>query len=212
MKINEGQQDEEMEKKRIVDASFIAHYALMKLTSHNISTSWIGGTFNESEVEKRFQGFKVPAVISYGIMKADDSYVLKFLRKFGSRSSRLSFEQLFYDDDNKRLIYEKDFQDQQNDDKHPSYPSYLKDFKTTFRSGPSVLNQQSWRFVLSGNAVHLFEEVCNNYSQFDNGIAIANLYLLKDIRGGKCNFDIKDPAPNVSPLKGKYVITVIYQE
>lgn len=183
----------------------------MKLTSNDINTSWVGGTFDENEAEKRFPEFKIPAVISYGIEKTDQSFLRKMINKIGSRTSRIPFEQLFYDEDNKRLISEKDF-DQSQQGKVPDDKPYLKDFLESIRSGPSALNQQPWRFVLSGNEVHLFDVKVNSYSQFDIGIALANLHLLKEIRGGNCTFEIKSPPPNNSLFNGKYMITAVYQE
>lgn len=74
------------------------------------------------------------------------------------------------------------------------------------------MNQQPWRFVLSGNEVRVYDAKLNNYSHFDIGIALANLELLKEIRGDSCTFDIKNPPPKTSHFDGKYIISVIYQE
>lgn len=208
---NGGETKEDVERKRTIDASFIAQHVLMKLASYHINTSWVGGTFDQGAAEKRFQGFTIPAVISYGIENADPSFLRKVFSKIGSRTSRMPFEQLFYDSDNKRLISENDFNDS-NKGKVPNYPPYLKDFLAAIRSGPSALNIQPWRFVVSEKEVHLFDAKMSSYSQFDIGIALANLHLLKDIRGGSCTFEVKDPAPSASPLSGTYIATAVYQE
>ena len=65
----------------MIDASYTAQHVLMKLASHNIATSCVCGTFDESEAEKRFPGFKIPAVISYGIEKTEQSFMIKMLIK-----------------------------------------------------------------------------------------------------------------------------------
>ena len=184
----------------------------MKLAQNHINTVWIAGTYNEGEAEKRFQGFKVPAAIAYGIEQSTPHFMGRIIKLFGSSTGkRIPFEQLFYDNDNKRLITEKDFESP-TPDNIPSYPSYLKDFLASLRLGPSAVNQQPWRFVLSGKEVHLFDVKSNNYSAYDIGIALANLHLLGEIRGGNCTFEIRDPAPETSPLNGTYVATAVYQE
>lgn len=99
-------------------------------------------------------------MITYGIEQVDQSFLRKMLSKIGSRTSRMQFDQLFYDKNNKRMISENDFNESQQS-KVPNYKNYLKDFLESIRSGPSALNQQPWRFVLLGNEVHY------NYSHFD---------------------------------------------
>ncbi|KAK8863820.1 hypothetical protein M9Y10_011510 [Tritrichomonas musculus] len=210
--IAQDQQDNDAERKRIIDVSYIAQHVVMKLAQNHINTVWIAGTYNEGEAEKRFQGFKVPAAIAYGIEQSTPHFMGRIIKLFGSSTGkRIPFEQLFYDNDNKRLITEKDFESP-TPDNIPSYPSYLKDFLASLRLGPSAVNQQPWRFVLSGKEVHLFDVKSNNYSAYDIGIALANLHLLGEIRGGNCTFEIRDPAPETSPLNGTYVATAVYQE
>lgn len=210
--ITQDQQDNDAERKRKIDVSYIAQHVVMKLAQNHINTVWIAGTYNEGEAEKRFQGFKVPAAIAYGIEQSTPHFMGRIIKFFGSSTGkRIPFEQLFYDNDNKRLITEKDFESP-TPDNVPSYPSYLKDFLASLRLGPSAVNQQPWRFVLSGKEVHLFDVKSNNYSTYDIGIALANLHLLGEIRGGNCTFEIRDPAPETSPLNGTYVATAVYQE
>lgn len=176
----------------------------MKLTQHHIQTVWIAGTYNEGEAEKRFEGFKVPACVAYGEENSSPHFVARMMKLFSS-SGRYPFEKLFYDLDHNKVITEADLASS-------DYPSYFKDFATALRSGPSAVNQQSWRFVISGKEVHLFDGVNNDYSSYDIGIALANLYLLKEIRGGTCQIEIRNPAPEATPLGGVYVATAVYSE
>lgn len=104
------------------------------------------------------------------------------LTMVGSRTSKFPFEQLFYDADKKISIL-------LNKEKCQVISPYLKDFLESVRLGPSVLNEQSWKFVLTGKEVHVFDIKFNSYSQFDIGISLANLDLLKEIRGGSCSFE-----------------------
>lgn len=200
------------ERKQIIDVSYITQHVVMRLAENHINTVWIAGTYNEGEAEKRFQGFKVPAAVAFGIEQTTPHFMGRIIKFFGaSQGKRLPFEELFYDNDNKRAITEKDFESPAPENT-PSYPSFLKDFVSSLRLGPSAVNQQPWRFVLSGKEVHLFDVKNNNYSSYDIGIALANLHLLAEIRGGSCNIEVRDPAPEASPLNGTYVATVVYQE
>lgn len=119
-----NRENEGLTREKIIDASFIAHYVLMQLIPYDINTIWIAGSFNEGEAEKRFKGYKVPAVIAYGIEETKPHFMAKMIKTFGLKSTRIPFEQLFYDDDNKKTISENDF-DPSNQN---NYKPYLKDF------------------------------------------------------------------------------------
>lgn len=199
-------------RKAIIDVSFKLQIAVMKMTQHHISTVWIGGTYNEGEAEERFPGFKVTAVVAYG-EEDTPHFMAKVMKFFGNSDKRLPFQQLFYDSDNKRQITENDFNENKPEGT-PNYPSYMKDFLVSLQSGPSALNQQGWRFVLAGDGkeVHLFDAKGNSYSCYGSGIALANLHLLGEIRGGECTIEVRKPAPEASPLGGTYIATAVYKE
>ena len=179
----------------IIDASFKMQIAVMKLTQNNIGTCWMAGTFNEREAEKRFPGYIVKAVVAFGEENSDKHLMGQLFGMFGGHDKRLSFQQLFYDDDNKRSIKEDDFSDKAVS----QYPNYMYNFLNALRSGPSPMNAQTWRFVLSGHGkeVHLFDIKNNENSWFTSGIALANLKLLEDLRGGNCNFEVRNPTPQL---------------
>lgn len=197
-------------KKSIIDVSYKMQVAVMQMTQHHISTVWMAGTYNESEAEERFPGYKITAVVAFG-EEDTPHFMAKVLKFFGNSEKRLPFQQLFFDADNKRQITENDFAENKPD-QTPNYPSYLKEFLVALQSGPSAMNQQAWRFVLAGKEVHLFDVKNSQSSFYGSGIALANLHLLKEIRGDECTIEIRNPAPEVSPLGGTYVATAIYNE
>lgn len=213
--INEEPQQNEQpltkEQKQKIDVAYIGQHLAMKLTQNHIDSVWVAGTYNESEAERRFQGFKVPCSIAYGIESETPHFALKMVKFIGvapKPGQRLPFEQLFYDGENKKTITEADL-----DQNSPiNYPSYFKDFVTSLRSGPSAGDRQPWRFVLCGKEVHLFDARMSNFSPLDIGVALANLNLLSEIRGGECNFEVRNPEPEASPLGGTYIATAIYLE
>lgn len=198
------------EQKPIIDASYIGEHVVMKLAQYHIDTIWIANTYNQKEAERRFPGFKVPSAIAYGIKHTNQQIHGKY-RFFGwAPGERLPFEQIFYDEINKKTITEKDLETTPG--KPSKYPSYFKAFLTSLRSTPSAQNIQPWRFVFTKKEVHLFDINVNHYSHFDMGIALASLHLLAEIRGGSCKFKVKNPPPPPSPLKGTYIMTAVYNQ
>lgn len=207
-KNNDMTKDEE--KKFIIDASFKMQLAVMKMSQHQINTCWMAGTFNEGEAEKRFPGYKIAAVVAYGEEKKSKHMMGWLFGLLGGHESRLNFNQLFYDDDIKRELNENDFKSNNS----PIYRNYLEDFVTALRSGPSPMNLQTWRFVFSGKGkeVNLFDIKNDQTSWFTSGIALANLFLLAEIKGGSCTVEVKNPVPAVYSFGGKYIATVTYSE
>lgn len=198
-----------IEQKQKIDVAYIGQHLAMKLTQNYIDSVWLAGTYNESEAERRFEGFKVPCSIAYGIESETPHFALKMVKMIGvapKPGQRLPYEQLFYDDESKKAITEDDVNQNSSD-----YPSYFKDFVTSLRSGPSAGDKQPWRFVLSGKEVHLFDARMSVFSPLDIGVALANLNLLSEIRGSSCIFEIRNPEPS-SPLGGTYIATAVYQE
>lgn len=192
-----------IQRSNIIDVCYIAQHALMQLEQNNIHTFWIAGTYDRHLAEERFNGYSVPSLIAFGPGEASKEENIKLREKMGLQGGRFSFDQLFYDGIKKKKINENDLNE---------YPHYMKDFLTALRSGPSACNFQTWRFVISGKEVHLFDAKVDNYSNFDMGIALPNLHMLAELRGGKFNLEIRNPAPETPPSFGEYVATAIYAE
>lgn len=194
-----------IQRNAIIDACYIAQHVLMRMTQIGIRTVWIGGTYDSNKAEQRFKGYSIPCVIAYGSGELSPNQNQRLKMMMGIPNGRLPYEQLFYDGNAKKQITENDLNSKE-------YPLYMKDFLTALRSGPSAINQQPWRFILLGKEVHLFDAMFNGYSPFDMGIALANLHLLAEIRGGKCSFEIKNPAPEAPSSFGVYIATAVYDE
>lgn len=209
---NQKQQLLTLEQKQKIDIAYKGQHLAMKLTQNHIDSVWLAGTYDEKEAERRFPGFKVPCSIAYGIESDTPHFALKMVKMMGvapKPGQRLPFEQLFYDGEKKKAITEADIC---STEKVENYPPFFADFVTSLRSGPSAGDRQPWRFVLCGNEVHLFDARMSSFSPLDMGVALANLHLLAEIRGGSCNIEVRSPAPDASPLEGTYVATVVYPE
>lgn len=195
------------------EVSFKVQLAVMKLTQQRIQSVWIAGIASE-QLQKQYKKFKwhtkfryyekfnklwkVPAAVAYD-EENSPHFVAKVMKFFsGTEQKRMKFEELFYDLEKKEPVKEEGL-------------GALNNFATSLKLGPSAMNQQPWRFMLEGKEVHLFNALSNSSSLFDIGIALANLFLLKEIRGGSCEFSVKETSPE-SPLCGKYIMTATYTE
>ena len=193
------------ERTDITDVCYLAHHVMMRMTQNHINTIWIAGTYDQNKAQRRFKGYLIPSVIAFGNGESSPQQNERLKMMMGIPSGRFPFDQLFYDLNANKRITENDLQSNE-------YPHYMKDFLTALRSGPSAINQQPWRFAIAGKEVHLFDAKFNSYSPFDMGIALANLHLLAEIRGGKCTFEVRNPAPEAPPSFGVYIATAIYEE
>ncbi|KAK8864755.1 hypothetical protein M9Y10_010278 [Tritrichomonas musculus] len=192
-----------LQRNQITDVCYRAHHALMRLAQNHVNTIWIAGTYDEDKAERRFKGYQIPSVIAIGNGEASREQNERLKQMMGIQSGRFPFDQIFYDAKSKKRISEKDAASSE-------YPPYMKDFLAALRSGPSAINLQPWRFMIDGNDVHLFDAKFNNYSPFDMGIALANLHLLAEFRGGNCTFEIRNKVPEAPPSFGTYIATAVY--
>lgn len=192
-----------VDRTNIIDVCYIAQHALMRMTQIGVSTIWIAGTYDQHKAEQRFNGYTIPCVIAFGSGESSPNQNQRLKMMMGIPNGRFPYDQLFYDANKKKKIAEKDLDD---------YKPYMKDFLMALRSGPSAINQQPWRFVISDKEVHLFDAKFNSYSPFDIGIALANLHLLAEIRGGNCSFEMRNIQPDAPPSFGAYIATAIYDE
>jgi nitroreductase len=168
----------------LVDVAFRIHYALMILTQAGIGTIWISGTFSPERAEHANPGFSVPCALAYGLVPGEN-YLTAKADWSGSRKPE---NQIFAVPDPSQVI------------------ELGQHFKAALRSGPSAMNRQTWRFVFIGNLIHLYNAGSNESSNFDMGIALANIFLLAQEEGKSVAFTAIEDPPQ-SPIGGKYVIS-----
>lgn len=171
----------ELKPQAIRDGAFRLQYVVMQLARNNIDSIWIAGTFHPEKAEALNPNFSVPGAIAYGI-KTNRSAIDQQFVNYCQSDTRLPIDQLFN-----------------------TVPEGKQEFCEALRSGPSAINKQPWRFVFQDNEIHLFNADVTDYSQFDMGIALANIYLLVKESGHEPHFIVKDPAPQFS--KAQYIIS-----
>lgn len=78
------------------------------------------------------------------------------------KRKRYPLEQLFYNKDTNEFITEENAGDKLV-------------LCSCLQSGPSAGNKQSWRFIIEGSEIHLFDSKISQYTSYDMGIALVNM-------------------------------------
>ncbi|EAX93690.1 hypothetical protein TVAG_473580 [Trichomonas vaginalis G3] len=181
-----------------IDAAFKANIAVMKLTQIGIGTCWVGGTYSQKECERRFPGFKIPCVVSFGFDHERRSMMDKLINLVKS-SGRYDFSVIYFNE-----ITQAPLQNADN--------NKLNEILECVRWSPSAVNRQSWRMNVNiperKFKVFDYYNLSNSYSMFDIGIFISGIYLLTE---GKCRFDVS-PSDEKFHTGGKYVCTIYVEE
>lgn len=144
-----------------------AEKIVLYLTSVNIGTCWVAGTFNQSKVQHAAdtrENEHVVAVIPFGIA-APKRRLIESLQSGLTRStSRKPFDKLF-----------------QLDSRAPeAYTTLLE----AVRLAPSAMNVQPWRVNIDHEGKAVFSSVTDNkYTMLDMGIALAHFVLMADSSG-----------------------------
>ncbi|OHT14734.1 hypothetical protein TRFO_02993 [Tritrichomonas foetus] len=197
-------------KEEIIDASFRMQIAVMKMTQNHITTVWIGGTYNRGKAAKRYNNeYHVPIGVAFGDKEAPH-FMAKVVKLFKNSRERLPFEKLFYDSKRNQVVDETLLN---------SYNSKTKDFIESLRSGPSSMNGQPWRFALFFNDddgeqemithVNLYNAASDDFSSFFSmGIALGNVYFMKEVLNNQFEVSVKNPTPSPTPVGGDYVCTI----
>ncbi len=115
-------------------------------TALGLGTCWLAGTFKRGAAS-RLAGLSdaevVPAVTPVGYPASRKTLVDGALRFVARSSSRLPFEQLFFEDSLERPLTRE------------AAGRWAKVLECV-RRGPSASNRQPWRIILEGERLHLF--------------------------------------------------------
>lgn len=180
----------ENKPKAIFDSCYKMQHAVMKLTMNNIQTGWVCGLFNPSLAEEKTPGFNVVGGVCYGEGASSKHFMAKVFSGFSNKGSRFEVDQLFWNKETNSPLSKSD------------------DIIEAIRWGPSGMNHQSWRFVIDGESIHLFDSKKDDYSIYDMGIAAANIEMALNTRSPH-QLQVLSPAPATCPLGGEYVISCI---
>ncbi|OHT11752.1 hypothetical protein TRFO_18736 [Tritrichomonas foetus] len=210
-KIKKNPESKDLTKEEIIDASFKMQIAVMKMTQNHITTVWIGGTYNRTEAAKRYNDeYHVPIGVAFG-EKEKPHFMAKMVKLFKDSRKRLPLKQLFYDSKRNQVIGDKELN---------QYNQKIQNFIESLRSGPSAMNGQPWRFALYFDDldyknekithVNLYNAAPDDFvSFFAMGIALGNIYFMKEFMNNHYEVIVKNPTPSPTPVGGDYICTIV---
>ncbi len=129
----------------LVELGYLFEKIIIFVTSFDLGTCWLGGTFNRDEFSskaslKDSEKFIVAAPFGYSSEKK--SIREKAMRKIAKADNRMPFEELFFDRDLTPLTYHD--------------LDIYKEALEMIRIGPSASNKQPWRMIKDDDLYHLY--------------------------------------------------------
>ncbi len=157
-----------------------AERTVLWMTSRNIASCWVGGTFNAKEASKKIgidAGERLVAVIPIGFAAAKKRLIERITSAIAGSAKRKPFESLFSIPDKLPEIYRKVLE--------------------AVRMAPSAVNAQPWRINVDKCGDAVFSSTTDNsYTMLDMGIAISHFMIAAEELGLKGHIEISDnPTP-----------------
>ena len=167
---------------------------MLFLTSLNIGTCWLGGTFKREDFKKAMdigEGELLPAITPVGYPKEKKTMADKLVRLMAKGNQRKPYEELFF---------RGDFETPLDETTLPIFGEALE----MVRLGPSASNKQPWRVLYLDNVFHFYLKETPGYSKsfpyniqkIDMGIAACHFELTCKEKGMDLAFST-DKAPDV---------------
>ncbi len=132
---------------KIFEYGYVLEKFVLFLTSMNIGTCWLGGTFDKQSLLKSIEikdNQIIPAIIAFGYPKNREHLISFMQKKMIKANTRKSSKDLFFYENFEIPLYEK--------------CKYLHKSLYYVRLAPSAINRQPWRLVVENNCskVHFF--------------------------------------------------------
>lgn len=158
-----------LEEGNLVELGFLFEKIIIYLTSLNLGTCWLGGTFRRTDFFKEMkldEDDRLLLLTPIGFVQDKMSFKEKSMRTLARSDTRKDFDELFFNEYLEALdLYS------------------LKDYKDALemiRIGPSASNKQPWRVVKVDNSFHFYLKRTKDYAKnldydiqmVDMGIAI----------------------------------------
>ncbi len=153
----------------LVDFGFLFEEIILNLTSYELGTVWLGGTFNRNDFSVEVKEDEIIAAISPVGYPANQSLREKMIRGLSRANTRLPFDELFFLGETLDKI----------DTSHKYYHCL-----EAVQAGPSASNKQPWRIVVVNDTFHFYLKRTKGYGNLmkmdiqaiDIGIAISHIY------------------------------------
>lgn len=167
------------EDRAVFDYGYCFQEALLELTSLNLGTCWLGGTFGRSFIAKALKlpdGKVIPAISPIGISLKKRSFADKAARFIAKSDNRKPEDKLFFSDSAEGVV--------------PLKMSEIKeeqrDILEAVRLAPSASNKQPWRIIIQDEKLHLYWDYDDKYNKpiksfniqaLDMGIALYHIRI-----------------------------------
>lgn len=184
----------------MVDYGFVFENMILDLTKNQLSTVWLGGTFNRKIFDFMQKDHEiVPTITPVGYEDSDQSEKEQAVREQVHADHREPFETLFFD-----ASFEK-----------PLLESHkLASLLELVRLAPSADNKQPWRVLVKKNKVHFYvhrEQVYKQQLEFDvqaidMGIALS--HFVKGLEENKMKYTVTNDFINVGLPEFEYAFSV----
>ena len=164
---------------------------VIKAESMGLGTTWIAGTMDRAAFERAVslgEGEVMPCVSPLGYPAKKMSLRESLMRKGIRADSRQPFDALFFDG-----AFDKPLRPEDAGDKREALEMV--------RLGPSAVNRQPWRVVISGQDAHFYEHRSKGYvsadgwdiQKIDMGIALCHFMCGLEARGQSASLRLDDP-------------------
>lgn len=160
-------------KRAMFDLGFVIEKLVLYLGKNNLSTCWLGGTYNlknfSSNIQIESDEF-MPIILPIGYSARQLSLTEKIMRRAAKSDNRLDHKALFFD----------------GGFNTPVVNQFTLDELDYIRKAPSASNKQPWRLLLTSKATHFYISRTPGYSKnlgydvqiLDIGIAYAHYSLV----------------------------------
>ena len=171
--------------------------------SLGLGTTWIGGTMNRGSFERAMElleGEQMPCVTPLGYAAEKMSLRETLMRKGVKAENRAKFEEVFFDGSfGKTLTRER--------------AGRLADPLEAVRLGPSAVNKQPWRVVVTEDAVHFYVKKLKglhvaDMQKIDMGIALCHFDLVSKEMGIDTEFAVLESGMPVA-ADAEYIASFI---
>lgn len=192
--------------KSLFDFGYCFQEALLELTSLDLGTCWLGGTFGRGYIARALslpEGKVIPAISPIGISLKKRTATDKLVRFLAKSEKRKPHDQLFFSHSAKEGLKPLEMNDEKNQ---------LDKILESIRFAPSASNKQPWRIIIQNETIHLywdFDEKYNSMSKrmniqaLDMGIALC--HLMKSSEDLQVNGSFSEADPLLDNVIWKYV-------
>lgn len=174
-----------LEEGNLVELGFLFEKIIIYLTSLNIGSCWLGGTFKRTDFFKKMNlndKDRLLVITPIGYVEEKMSLKEKSMRVLAKSDTRKDFDQLFFDE----YLAPLDLYNLKE----------CKDALDMIRIGPSASNKQPWRLVKVDKTFHFYLERTKDYAKsldydiqmIDMGIAIYHFKASLEEKGIKGTF------------------------